>query len=193
MENIDEKERITTLTLRVRQEDKEMFEEIRHTLGDPVHAEVFNNIVTRYNMPMRANEEAARRAEELKNELDQSAERIAQLTEQLAEAERRADENAAKAEHEREAFEAERARLEPGERQRLVDFLPHCLKAVEAVAAREGRRRGQAWTISHVINFFIQSRFIEGQLNGDLAALTDGECRRLGIEPKASRRKEIEI
>ena len=200
MEQIDEKERIVSLTLRVRQEDKEQFDEIRHSLGDPIHAEVFSQIVTRYNMPMRANEEAARQAADLRQQLDQANLRIEQLTQQLADAEAAANHPAEAAEQQQLAFDEERARLQqqaqqlqPTERQRLVDFLPHCLRALDAVAERESKRRNQHWTISQVINFFVQSRFIDGQLNGDLAALSDAECRRLDIPLRRSNPNNIEI
>ena len=65
------------------------------------------------------------------------------------------------------------------------------------MAELEGKRRNQPWTPADVIGFFTYSRFILGNLNGDLNALPDSECRKieqqLGISltgRKAPARKE---
>ena len=61
---------------------------------------------------------------------------------------------------------------------------PINIKILEYVAAREGTRRDQEWSISDVVNFFIFSRFEKGALNGDLHAVPDREIERM--------RKELE-
>lgn len=186
--SVQDKEKIVPFSIRARQEDVDNFKEIQHALGNPTAAEVFSNIVNRYNMPLRTNEENVRRIKQLEEEnadlLRQVAGRddsIAELRQQLADAESRANENAESANKQQLAYEQQLQDLAIKENQRVVAFLPDCLKAVEAVAVRESKRRGQDWSVSHVINFFIHSRFIKGQLNGDLKSLSDSECKQLGI------------
>lgn len=186
--SIQDKEKIVPFSVRARQEDVDNFKEIQHALGDPTAAEVFSNIVTRYNMPLRTNEENARRVQQLEEEntnLRQQVEErdttIESLRQRLADAEARANDNAQAADQQQLAYEQQLQDLALKDNQRVVAFLPDCLKAVEAVAVRESQRRGQEWTVSHVINFFIHSRFIKGQLNGDLKSLSDAECKKLGI------------
>ncbi len=186
--SVQDKEKIVPFSIRARQEDVDNFKEIQHALGNPTAAEVFSNIVNRYNMPLRTNEENVRRIKQLEEEnadlLRQVAGRddsIAELRQQLADAESRANENAESANKQQLAYEQQLQDLAIKENQRVVAFLPDCLKAVEAVAVRESKRRGQEWSVSHVINFFIHSRFIKGQLNGDLKSLSDAECKQLGI------------
>ena len=186
--SIADKDKIVQFSARIRQEDKEIFEEIQHALGDPIAAEVFSNIVNRYNMPLRTNEENARKiqqmeaeAADLRQQLTERDNLIAELQQQLKAEKQRANENAETANSQQLAYEKQLKDLSLKETQRVVSFLPDCLKAVEAVAIRESKRRGQDWSVSHVINFFIHSRFIKGQLNGDLKSLSDSECKQLGI------------
>lgn len=150
--------------------------------------QVFEELVERYSRPIRTNEENAAKVEQLTAEAETLKARIAELEEQLASAEATANSNAETAnaqqlEYEQriQAMTDEAASKALKETERVVSFIPDCLKAVEAVAARESKRRGQPWTVSHVINFFIDSRFIKGNLNGDLSALSDSECKKLGI------------
>lgn len=185
---IQDKEKIVPFSIRARQEDVNNFREIQHSLGDPTAAEVFSNVVTRYNMPLRTNEENARRVQHLEEEnatlqkqVEERDTTIESLRQGLADAEARANDNAQAADQQQLAYEKQLRDLALKDNQRIVAFLPDCLKAVEAVAERESRRRNQEWSVSHVINFFIHSRFIKGQLNGDLKSLSDSECKQLGI------------
>lgn len=186
--SIQDKEKIVPFSIRARQEDVDNFREIQHSLGDPTAAEVFSNVVTRYNMPLRTNEENARRVQHLEEEnatlqkqVEERDTTIESLRQRLADAEARANDNAQAADQQQLAYEKQLRDLALKDNQRVVAFLPDCLKAVEAVAERESQRRNQEWSVSHVINFFIHSRFIKGQLNGDLKSLSDAECKKLGI------------
>ncbi len=75
------------------------------------------------------------------------------------------------------------AEWEPGENEVRLVLLPANLKVLDYVASRESKRRGQAWSRSHVVNHFIHSRFVAGELNGDLRSVPDGDLRKMGIEP----------
>ena len=50
---------------------------------------------------------------------------------------------------------------------------------LEEVAVREGKRRAQSWSIDDIINYFVEKRFIEGELNGDLNSLSDATVKLL--------------
>lgn len=68
------------------------------------------------------------------------------------------------------------------------------LKALDYVANRESERRNQPWSRSHVINHFIFSRFIKGELNGDLRSIPDNVLERLFAkeQPKPTQKPPIE-
>ena len=169
---------------------------------------VFEELVNRYSHPLKVGEEKAAEAErltarvaELEAVLAERETLMNDLQSKLEEAERTVNSNAEGANAQQLEYESRIGEMEAAlkskelkDGQRVVSFVPDCLKAVEAVAARESQRRGQRWTVSHVINFFIHSRFINGTLNGDLAALSDGECRRLGISlDKKPSKMEVDL
>lgn len=192
-------------TIKVEPEDLKIFDDIKDAMteqqGAVTDTAVFSEIINRYNTPLRTDKENAETVKVLQGTVNEQNNRIAELEQQLAESQQNANNNAETAnlqqmEYEQriQNLEAERAAGQLKETQRVVDFLPDCLKAVEAVASRESHRRNQTWTVSHVINFFIHSRFIRGQLNGDLKSLSDAECKKLGIATgKAQKMEDAEI
>lgn len=179
-------------TIKVEPADLEIFNQVKQAMteqqGAVTDTAVFSEIVNRYNTPFKTNSENAEKVQHLTATVEEQNRRIEELEQQLAEARNNANSNAEAANQQQleyesriHAMEEERAAGQLKETQRVVSFLPDCLKAVEAVAVRESKRRGQDWSVSHVINFFIHSRFIKGQLNGDLKSLSDSECKQLGI------------
>jgi hypothetical protein len=61
--------------------------------------------------------------------------------------------------------------LQPNEM--IVALDPLNKLVVEYVAQTEGKRRGQDWQPEDVINYFIYSRFVKGELNGNLDSVPD--------------------
>lgn len=177
-------------------ETLDIYNKIKIQLDAVTDAEAFTQILSRFYQPLKVDAENVAKIKDLEQQLSAATAEREQLRQQLEESDARANHNAEEAnrqqlEHE-SAMEALRAESEAKnlkETQRVVDFVPDCLKAVEIVAARESKRRNQQWTVSHVINFFIHSRFINGDLNGDLKALSDDECRKNGIALKQPSKK----
>jgi hypothetical protein len=70
--------------------------------------------------------------------------------------------------------------LQPNEM--IVALDPLNKLVVEYVAQTEGNRRGQDWKPVDVINYFIYSRFVKGELNGNLDSVPDNVIVKLKKE-----------
>lgn len=123
----------------------------------------------------------------------QAKARIAELEQALAAAQGEANSNAEAANAQQLDYESRLAALKPKDNQRVVTFTEDNLRVLEYVAARESQRRKQAWSISHVINFFVYARFVKGWLNGDLEAVDDGQLRKLGVSVNTKAKEAVEI
>jgi predicted O-linked N-acetylglucosamine transferase (SPINDLY family) len=191
-------------TIKVEPADLEIFNSIKDAMqeqqGTVTDTAVFSEIINRYNTPLRTNKENAEKVQQLQEQVNGQQQRIDELEQQLKEATSNANSNAEEANRQQLEYEQKIQELQElqqssqlKETQRIVDFIPDNLKALQAVAARESKRRGQNWTVSHVINFFTHSRFIQGQLNGDLKSLSDAECKQLGIVTGKPKKMEVDI
>lgn len=135
---------------------------------------------------------------ELEGRIAELEQQLAERGQQLEESERKANSNAESANQQQLEYESKMAALNQQladgqlkENQHVVTFIPENWKALELVAARESRRRNQQWTPSHVVNFFVHSRFIKGELNGDLKSIDDSDLRKAGI--KIEKKQNFEI
>lgn len=115
------------------------------------------------------------------------------LQQQLSEAQAQANQNAEAATATQLEMQQRIDNLTPQENQRVVSFTADNLKVLEYVAARESKRRNQAWSISHIINFFVYARFVKGMLNGDLGSVSDSELRKMGVSLKTKAKGAVEI
>ena len=61
----------------------------------------------------------------------------------------------------------------------VIAFTAENLAVLDYVCNRESRRRNTPWSRSHVINHFINSRFIKGELNGDLRSVSDSDIEKI--------------
>lgn len=172
------------------------FKNLKEMSGISTDGQFFGALVDRYEQPQRV----ADRTRELQQKLDAANATIAQkdseladLRQQLATAQGDANKNAERANQLQLENEQRVAELTPGENQRVVSFTPDNIRVLEYVAARESRRRGQPWSISHVVNFFVYARFIKGMLNGDLGSVSDAELRKLGVNLKTKAKEAVEI
>jgi len=192
-------------TLRAEATDLELWARVKDTMsetaGRPVSdTEVFGEVMARYFLPLKQNDEAARQISERAALIAEQEHRIATLESELQEARTNAETaNSQQLDYERrlEELGAQSAAKDLKEGQHVVDLAPGYYEVLERVAEIEGKRRGQEWTVGHVIGFFTYSRFVLGNLNGDLNALPDAECRaierRLGISfspRRQAKRKE---
>lgn len=172
------------------------FKNLKEMSGISTDGQFFGALVDRYEQPQRV----ADRTRELQQKLDaanativQKDSELADLRQQLATAQGDANKNAERANQLQMESEQRVAELTPGENQRVVSFTPDNIRVLEYVAARESRRRGQPWSISHVVNFFVYARFIKGMLNGDLGSVSDAELRKLGVNLKTKAKEAVEI
>ena len=154
-----EQQPLVAKTIRVEQQDLEQWNQVKRTLEENFgrkvsDTEVFGEVMTRYFMPQRANEAATRQIQERDTAIADYENRLRQLQQ-----------------------ESDSKSLKEGEH--VIAFRPGYYEVLERVAQLEGKRRGQPWTPSDVIGFFTYSRFIKGNLNGDLNALPDSECRKV--------------
>lgn len=174
----------------VSQETLEQFAQIHEQLASATESQTFETLVERFYSPIMADKEQAAEVERLRAQLEEAQQQLSewqQTANQNAEAL-----NAATLAHQNEvnALHEEAAAKALKETQRVVDFVPDVLKALEAVAARESKRRNQTWTVSHVINFFIDNRIIRGRVNGGIDSLSDKECKALGIDLGKKQKQE---
>lgn len=181
----------------VSQETLEQFAQIHEQLDSATESQTFEALVDRFYSPIKADKEQAAALDNMKQELLTLKSERDSLAAQLEEWQQTANQNAealnaATLAHQNEvnALHEEAAAKALKETQRVVDFVPDVLKALEAVAARESKRRNQQWTVSHVINFFIDNRIIRGRVNGGIDSLSDKECKALGIELGGKKQKQ---
>lgn len=202
MENDNQQRKIVPVSMRIYSDDREMYKRIKEETALPTDAQVFAQLVQTFYDPIRVKDETAdlrRQLEEADAHAKEQADLIASLQAQAAEhartiddlqqqltsAQNHAAEEASRLQLEYEAKEKalqESHATKPGEYR--LSIPPDYYKALQLVAARESRRRSQPWTPSHVVSFFIYSRFIKGSLNGDLRSLTDQELQQAGIAMK---------
>ena len=178
-------------TMRVEQSDLDLWNRVKETLEENFgrkvpDTEVFAEVMARYFLPQKQNQAATQ-------QLQERDQKIADLEQQLADTRLQLDQARADANSNAEATNAQQLDYENRLRQlqqesdskslkegeHVIAFRPGYYEVLERVAQLEGKRRGQPWTPSDVIGFFTYSRFIKGNLNGDLNALPDSECRKV--------------
>lgn len=210
---MDEKTNIktlSTLSIKTEPETVDRFNRLKEELNIMTSGQLLTEMLDRIEQPQRI----ADRTKELENQItvlqqqladsekrstdaasvnDQLESKIEGLQRQLEETTSKANHNAEVAEAQQMAFNKQLEDIKPKENQRVVTFTPDNLKVIELVAARESKRRKQAWSISHVINFFIFARFVKGMLNGDMEAVGDSELRKIGVSLKTKAREAVEI
>lgn len=201
MEKQDQDQRtIVPVSMRVYSQDRELYKRIKEETALPTDAQVFAQLVQSFYDPIRVKDETADLQQQLATATDalqhlqdDYARMLDQMTDlknanadlelQLNGARNQAAEEAGRLQLE---YEAKAKALEeqnaPKPDQHLLTIPDDYYRALQLVAERESQRRGQQWTPSHVVSFFIYSRFIKGSLNGDLKSLSDSELRQAGIK-----------
>lgn len=196
-------------TMRVEQSDLDLWNRVKETLEENFgrkvpDTEVFAEVMARYFLPQKQNQAATQQLQERDTLIADLRQQLADAQQQLEQARTDANTNAENANAQQLDYEnrlqqlqhdVDSKTLKPGEH--VIAFRPGYFEVLQRVAELEGKRRNQPWTPSDVIGFFTYSRFVLGNLNGDLNALPDSECRKieqqLGISltgRKAPARKE---
>ena len=201
-EEMKDQRTVVPASFRIYGSDRELYRKIKEETGLPTDAQVFGLLVQSFYDPIRVKDETAelrRQIEQAVNAhqqaMDDNKELLSRIEElssankeleaRLVGAENHTAEEVNRLQLEYEQKEAElRKQHELHENEYRLTIPADYYKALQMVAARESRRRGQAWTVSHVVSWFTYSRFIKGSLNGDLKSLSDAELRAAGIELK---------
>ncbi len=191
---MDENAQMKTFSIKIEKENEIRFNKIHEALDNNVKGQTFATLLDRFEKPLQVADRTKALEEELaaaRAEAERLQEQCRALMgerddlQQLCESTRQ---ELASAHNEQlqtaEALQTERPARASEQRKenevRLV-ILPDNLKALDYVAARESKRRNQMWSRSHVVNHFIFSRFVKGELNGDLNSIPDSDVRKMGI------------
>ena len=212
--NTNEQQPLIPKTIRVEQSDLELFNRVKETLRDNFgrnvsDTEVFSEVMNRYFIPQKQNHESAQMIQERDATIADLQQQLSAKCQELEEARADANTNAEASNAQQIDYENRLKQLQQDvdsktlkEGEHVITFRPGYYEVLQRVAEIEGKRRGQPWTPSDVICFFAFSRFVLGNLNGDLNALPDSECRKieqhLGISfnPRRAARiqkKEVEL
>lgn len=210
----NEQQPLVAKTMRVEQSDLDLWNRVKETLEENFRrkvpdTEVFAEVMNRYFLPQKQNQAAAQQLQERDQKIADLSQQLADTQQQLEQARTDANTNAENANSQQLDYEnrlqqlqqdIDSKTLKPGEH--VIAFRPGYFEVLQRVAELEGRRRNQPWTPADVIGFFTYSRFVLGNLNGDLNALPDSECRKieqqLGISFNPRRaaqiqKKEVEL
>lgn len=210
----NEQQPLVAKTMRVEQADLELWNRVKETLEESFgrkvpDTEVFAEVMNRYYLPQKQNQAATQQIQERDTLIADLRQQLADAQQQLEQARTDANTNAENANSQQLDYENRLQQLQQDvdsktlkEGQHIVDFRPGYYEVLQRVAEIEGKRRGQPWTPSDVICFFTYSRFILGNLNGDLNALPDSECRKIeqqlsiSFNPRRAaqiQKKEVEL
>lgn len=210
----NEQQPLVAKTMRVEQADLDLWNRVKATLEENFgrkvpDTEVFAEVMNRYFLPQKQNQAATQQIQERDTLIADLRQQLADAQQQLEQARADANTNAENANSQQIDYENRLQQLQQDvdsktlkEGQHIVDFRPGYYEVLQRVAELEGKRRNQPWTPADVIGFFTYSRFILGNLNGDLNALPDSECRKieqqLGISFNPRRaapiqKKEVEL
>lgn len=210
----NEQQPLVAKTMRVEQADLELWNRVKATLEENFgrkvpDTEVFAEVMNRYFLPQKQNQAATQQIQERDTLIADLRQQLADARQQLEQARADANTNAEATNAQQLDYEhclqqlqqdVDSKTLKPGEH--VIPFRPGYYEVLQRVAELEGKRRNQPWTPADVIGFFTYSRFILGNLNGDLNALPDSECRKieqqLGISFSPRRaapiqKKEVEL
>lgn len=212
--NTNEQQPLIPKTIRVEQSDLELFNRVKETLRDNFgrnvsDTEVFSEVMNRYFIPQKQNHESAQMIQERDATIADLQKQLSAKCQELEEARADANTNAENANNQQLDYENRLKQLQQDvdsktlkEGEHVITFRPGYFEVLQRVAELEGKRRNQPWTPADVIGFFTYSRFVLGNLNGDLNALPDSECRKieqqLGISFSPRRaaqiqKKEVEL
>lgn len=191
---------LAQLTVRCEEADRVRFDQFHEALGFSTKGETISAIFDRFELPQKVEDRTKELQEQLASataEVERLRARIPELEHELAtavqdlelqktDADRFADRTRQSSEEQQQQIAMLKQQLEQArEAAHLPDgnvviaFTAENLAVLDYVCNRESRRRNAAWSRSHVINHFINSRFIKGELNGDLRSVSDSDIEKI--------------
>ena len=194
---------LKSITIKTEEDSVNRFNNLREAVGISTSGQFFTELLDRYEQPQRIGDrtrELEEQLQQLQTKYDgekaineQLDSQLAALRHQNEELQGTANSNAEEANRLQLEHERQLAELAPKENQVLISFTPDNLRVLDLVCPRESKRRGQQWSRSHVINYFINARFVRGLLNGDLQSIPDSELRRMGVSLKNPGKEEFDL
>lgn len=175
-------ESIKPRAFQLAESNMQLLEQIKSELGAATWNEVFTNILQRFYDPIKIN---SKNNEELKNlqavnsdlkeQLRVKIDYVKNLKSDLDDMCNRFSQQSAELDNLKNSKHI-------NDNQMLLDIDKVNQLVLKEVAKREGERRNQNWTPSDVVNYFIESRFVNGDLNGNLKSLPDSVIEKLRKE-----------
>ncbi|MBQ9473283.1 MAG: hypothetical protein IJU81_02595 [Bacteroidales bacterium] len=187
---------LKTFSVKTEQDTIDRFHSLKEQSGVSTDSQFLEAVLDRFEQPQRLQDrtdQLQQRIDELTQLLDAQQQTGRQLQAQLDEAQRQAATDADAATLLRQQSEQRIAQLTPADNQALITFSPDNLRVLDLVCTRESQRRHQQWSRSHVINYFINARFVRGLLNGDLQSVPDADLWRLGINVGGKGKEDFEL
>lgn len=194
---------LKAITIKTEEETIARFNRLKDELGLATSGQMLTELLDRLEQPQRVADRAKElqatidglnaALDEVKTERDTLKQDNQSLADKLTEAQHHANQNAELSAAQQLAFQQQLDDLQPKDNQALISFTPDNLRVLDLVCARESKRRNQQWSRSHVINYFINARFVRGLLNGDLESIPDSELRRLGISLKNPGKEDFNL
>lgn len=179
---MSEIESIKPRAFQLAESNMQMLEQIKSELGAATWNEVFTNILQRFYDPIKVN---AKNDAEIKSLHEANSDLKAQLKEKIEHSkalQHDLDEMISRFSQQSAEMENLKSSKHIKENQMLLDIDKMNQLVLINVAKREGERRNQNWTPSDVVNYFIESRFVNGDLNGNLKSLPDSVIEKLRKE-----------
>ncbi|MDL2309036.1 hypothetical protein LJC53_05585 [Bacteroidales bacterium OttesenSCG-928-C03] len=197
MEQEEKSKLVKTVSMKLTPETHEMYKALYAELDPGTANEFMETILVRFRSPIEVNKENERKIKELQSHISELTEKIGKSEKDYSDYDRQISEKDAEIENLR--LENENLRMTKTQLEReiselvekhnlpehchIIDFDPLNEKVIQYVAARETKnRKGQNWSISDLINFYIDQWFVKGNPNGSLDNVSDRIIRELKKE-----------
>lgn len=194
---------LRSLTIKTEEETIARFNSLKDQLGIATAGQFLDTLLDRLEQPQKVNDRtrelqtelnvAANAMIEVQQERDALKHQLDDLQAKLHDAQATANHNAQTAEAQQLAFQKQLDDLQLKDNQVVITLTPDNLRVLDLVCARESNRRQQSWSRSHVINYFINARFVRGLLNGDLQSIPDSDLRRIGVSLKNPGKEDFDL
>lgn len=198
---------LAQLTVRCEESDRIRFDQFHEALGFSTKGETISAIFDRFELPQKVEDHTKELEAKLQLATDENNRLVAEVDSlraknqelqhelatavqdlelQKTDADRFADSSRQTSEELQQQIAMLKQQLEQAREAAhlptgsvVIAFSAENLAVLDYVCNRESRRRNATWSRSHVINHFINSRFIKGELNGDLRSVSDSDIEKI--------------
>lgn len=198
---------LAQLTVRCEEADRIRFDQFHEALGLATKGETIAAIFDRFELPQKVEDRTKELEAKLQLATDENNRLVAEVDSltaknqelqhelatavqdlelQKTDADRFADSSRQTSEEQQQQIAMLEQQLEQAHQASnlptgsvVISFSAENLAVLDYVCNRESRRRNATWSRSHVINHFINSRFVKGELNGDLRSVSDSDIEKI--------------